>query len=242
MSVTERRESWTWDRYLDWEAGQELRHELVDGEVRAMTGGSQAHDRIANNLRAALWAQLRTGTCLPFGPDLKVKAGRNGRYPDALIDCGKRDRASVLAENPVAVFEVLSRSTAWVDHGMKLRDYDATTSVRHYVLVDQDMPRAMIYRRDESGRLSAAAMTIVEGLEAAVELADLGVVLPLGVIYERVDFGGLEFVGDTIGRPLSHEIVENVYDDGVYVRRNGRHLRITPNDLAEFWAQYLESR
>ena len=67
-------------------------------------------------------------------------------------------------------------------------DYDATPSVRHYVLLDQDMPRAMIYRRDQNGRLSAAAMTMVDGENASIELADLGVILPMRVIYKRVEF------------------------------------------------------
>ena len=188
MSVTEHRGTWTWEAYLEWEARQEARFELIDGGVHAMTGGSRAHDRIANNLRAALWAQLQDGSCLPYGPDLKVKAGRNGRYPDALVDCGRHHHDVTVAEDPVAVFEVLSRSTAWVDHGLKLRDYDATPSVRHYVLLDQDMPRAMIYRRDQNGRLSAAAMTMVDGENASIELADLGVILPMRVIYKRVEF------------------------------------------------------
>ena len=110
MSVTENRGAWTWEAYVEWEARQEARFELIDGGVHAMTGRSQAHDRIANNLRAALWAQLQDGPCLPYGPDLKVRAGRNGRYPDALVDRGRHHHAVTVAEDPVAVFEVLSRS------------------------------------------------------------------------------------------------------------------------------------
>ena len=188
--MTQLRKSWTWESYLHWEVRQERKREFVDGEVVAMIGGSQAHDRIANNLRATLWAQLRRTTCLPFGPDLKVRAGINGRYPDALIDCGPHNEAGMVAECPVAVFEVLSRSTAWVDHGRKLRDYDATPSVRHYVLIDQDAHRAMVYRRDESGRLSSAAMMIVEGLDAGIELPALDVSLRLADLYERVEITG----------------------------------------------------
>ena len=41
-----------WDAYLQWEAHQELRFELVDGEVYAMTGGTTGHDVVANALRA----------------------------------------------------------------------------------------------------------------------------------------------------------------------------------------------
>ena len=43
-----------WQTYLDWESRQPTRHELVDGQARAMTGGTSEHDTIANNLRAEL--------------------------------------------------------------------------------------------------------------------------------------------------------------------------------------------
>ena len=37
-----RTREWTWEAYLEWEARQEIKHELVDGQVRAMTGGTVA--------------------------------------------------------------------------------------------------------------------------------------------------------------------------------------------------------
>ena len=44
MPEARRRERWSWDAYLDWEARQPTRYELVDGEVYAMGGGTSAHD------------------------------------------------------------------------------------------------------------------------------------------------------------------------------------------------------
>ena len=90
MSEAKRDAAWTWDAYLEWEARQPRRHELVDGQVYAMGGGTAEHDTIGNNLRAALHSQLRGKPCRSHGPDLKVKAGNDGRYPDALVDCGPR--------------------------------------------------------------------------------------------------------------------------------------------------------
>ena len=119
---------------------------------RDVGGGTTAHDMTCNNLRAALHAGLRGKACRPQGPDLKVKAGRNGRYPDALIDRGPLVPSALVAQEPVAVFEVLSASTAWIDQGLKLRDYDATPSIRYYVLISQDERRAMVYTRDAGGR------------------------------------------------------------------------------------------
>jgi Uma2 family endonuclease len=182
------REGWTWDAYLEWEARQEIRHEFVDGEVRAMTGGTEAHDVIASNLRMTLAAALKGSPCHVRGPDLKVATGNgNARYPDALVKCGATDRRAVVANEPVAVFEVLSRSTAWVDQGFKLRDYDATPSIRHYVLVSQDEFRAMLYTRNAAGRLDIQDAQLIEGEQGVIALPSLGVTLTLGALHEGLE-------------------------------------------------------
>ena len=187
MSQATQRGPWSWDGYLDWEARQPVRHELVDGQVHAMGGGTAEHDTIGNTLRAELRDQLRGTPCRVQGPDLKVKAGQDARYPDALIDCGPRVPGALVAQDPVAVFEVLSRSTAWIDQSLKLRDYDATPGIRHYVLISQDEPRVLVYQRDEQGRLGVQAARLVEGMDAAIVLDEFGISIPLPVLYEGLD-------------------------------------------------------
>jgi Uma2 family endonuclease len=182
------RERWSWDAYLAWEAKQDIRHEFVDGEVRAMTGGSLRHDTIANNLRFALFGALRGRPCRVQGPDLKIATNTgNARYPDALIDCGRFVPTAILAQQPVAVFEVLSRSTAWVDQGSKLRDYDATPSVRYYALISQDELRAMLYTRDADGVLRIRNAAIIEGADGTIALPSLGVTLTLGALHDGLE-------------------------------------------------------
>ena len=175
---------WTWDDYLIWEQTQERRHELVDGQVYAMAGGTADHDTICNNLRRELGVQLRGKSCRVQGPDLKVKAGENGRYLDALIDCGARPADALHAKEPVAVFEVLSASTAWVDQGLKLRDYDATASIRTYALISQDEARALVYWRDANGHLGVHNAALLEGLDAQVEIPEFGVTIRFSDLYE----------------------------------------------------------
>ncbi|HEX3996327.1 MAG TPA: Uma2 family endonuclease, partial [Acetobacteraceae bacterium] len=179
----------TWEAYLDWEARQPIRYELVDGQVYAMGGGTAEHDTIGNNLRGELRTQMRGQPSRPHGPDLKVRAGKDGRYPDALIDCGPRVPGALHAQEPVVVFEVLSKSTGWIDQTLKLRDYDATPTIRTYVLISQDERRAMVYTRDESGRLGIQNAVLLEGAEASIEIPDLGLALPFSVLYEGIEFG-----------------------------------------------------
>ena len=188
MSVTKRHEAWTWDSYVEWEAQEELRYELVDGDVHAMTGGTSLHDIISLNIGAELRERLRGSPCRAHGSNLKIKAGANGRYPDALVDCGPLLGDALVASEPTAVFEVLSRSTAWLDTGLKLRDYDATESIKTYALIDQTEPRILVYRRDASGRLLSIGVELVVGLDAALELPDLGISMPMARIYEGVVF------------------------------------------------------
>ncbi len=189
MSEARPRGDWTWESYLAWEAEQPTKYEFVDGEVYAMGGGTNAHDIICNNLRGELRSKLRGSPCRLQGPDLKVKAGRNGRYPDALIDCGRLVPGLRVAQEPVAVFEVPSRSTAWIDQGKKLRDYEATASVRTYALINQDEMRGLVYVRDAHGRLGIHNAVDLEGPDARIEIPELGVALPFADLYEGVDFG-----------------------------------------------------
>jgi Uma2 family endonuclease len=69
------RTPWTWDAYLDWEARQPVRYELVNGEVHAMAGGTLAHDTIAK----------------PYYPLEELLAGITPEnQPDEIFDDGPR--------------------------------------------------------------------------------------------------------------------------------------------------------
>ena len=183
------RKPWTWDAYLDWVGKQPIRYELVDGQVYAMGGGTLAHDVIANNLRREMAVQLRGGRCRACRPDVKVATGTgNARYPDALIDCGRFVPSALQAQEPTAVFEVLSKSTAWIDQNLKLRDYDATQTIMHYVLISQDEPRVMVYTRGDDGRLDLRTAMLLTGVGATVDLPSAGLLLRLAALYEGMEF------------------------------------------------------
>jgi Uma2 family endonuclease len=46
--------------YLEWEPQQDIRHEYINGEVFAMTGGTLAHNDITLNLYRTLYPQVRS--------------------------------------------------------------------------------------------------------------------------------------------------------------------------------------
>ncbi len=123
---------------------------------------------------------------------MMVRTGTgNARYPDTLIDCDPYVPEALQAQEPNTVFDVLSRSTAWVDQAKKLRDYNATPVIRYNVLVSQDEPRIMVYVRNDNGRLDIREAVLLEGLEAALELLGVGVLMPLSVICDASELGRL---------------------------------------------------
>ncbi len=62
----------------------------------------------------------------------------------------KNLRVSLHAQEPVTMFEALSKSTAWIDQSPKLPDYDATPTIRTYVPISLDEQRALACFRDAS--------------------------------------------------------------------------------------------
>ena len=96
--------------------------------------------------------------------------------PDASVVCGPRVAPDAIEiDNPVIVVEVLSPSTAAIDHGRKLSGYFSLASVQHYLILDPDR-RVVIHHKRGSGDAietrvltEGAARLDPPGFEVAVE-------------------------------------------------------------------------
>ncbi|MCS6779840.1 MAG: Uma2 family endonuclease [Geminicoccaceae bacterium] len=174
--------------FLAWEERQQLRFERVGGVVRAMAGGTRAHDTVANNLRALLWNGLRGGACRVHGPDLKVVTpGGDVLYPDALVRCGPADDRATTVDDPLVVVEVLSEGSARRDLTVKRQAYKTIPSLRLILYVAQDQPRIDLVRRGPDGRWDDGEPAV--GTDAVLDLPELGCALPLAAIYEGIELG-----------------------------------------------------
>jgi Uma2 family endonuclease len=103
----------TAEEYVVWEAKQELRHEYIDGEILAMTGGTLPHNDIALNFYTALRPHLRSRGCRVNVSDVKVQASKSSRYfyPDLVVTCDPDDlKARDFIQHPKLIVEVLSFS------------------------------------------------------------------------------------------------------------------------------------
>lgn len=87
--------------YLARERASDAKHELVNGELVAMAGGSPEHGRLAAAVIAQLSAALRGG-CRVFSSDVRVLVADTGRaaYPDASVVGGD---VALAAQDPDAI-------------------------------------------------------------------------------------------------------------------------------------------
>lgn len=181
MSIALRRPM-TLPEFLAWEERQEPRFEFDGFAPVAMTGGTDAHQAIGDNLVSLLRERLRGSACRVRGPTLKIEVMGRIRYPDAFVYCTPAPRDATVIRDPVVVFEVLSPSTSRTDRIEKLREYQATASILRYVILEQDSIAAMVFARHDGAWL---ARPLVGG--DVLEMPEIGVELPLAEIYDGVE-------------------------------------------------------
>ncbi len=175
------------DEYLEWESRQELRHEYVDGEVFAMTGGTTDHNAITVNLVTALRNHVRGTGCRVFVNDVKLRVSEKGpyHYPDIMVTCDPRDKAtSKFIQYPCLIIEVLSDSTGSYDRGGKFRSYRRIETLKEYVLIEQKTMAVDIYR------LSSQKTWEIYSYEQGdvIRFDSLEFSIALDTLYEDVDF------------------------------------------------------
>jgi len=174
----------TFAEYLALEARSETKHELVNGEIFAMAGGTVEHGRLAASVIGELRVALRGHPCSVLSSDVRVRVLATGltTYPDASVVCGRLEVDAAernTVTNPVVLVEVLSDSTEAYDRNDKLAHYRRIPSLRDYLLVSQHERRIEHYRRNDDG--SWTLRDIQEGGE--VSLASIGCALSVDAIY-----------------------------------------------------------
>jgi Uma2 family endonuclease len=175
--------------FLAWEERQELRYEFDGVGPVAMTGGSAGHADIQANLTTAFRNRLRGKPCKFYGSDLKIQvADDHIRYPDGMVVCSRVEQTAKVVHDPVVIFEVLSPSTAVKDRIVKAQEYQATPSVKRYVMLEQTHIAATVHLRAETGW---HVQVLKDG--DTLDMPEIGLAIPLAEFYE-----GLEFEPDSI--------------------------------------------
>jgi Uma2 family endonuclease len=176
---------YTRERFLEWESAQAQRWEFVAGKIKMMAGGSVDHNVIAGNIFAAFHAALGDGPCQPFQQNQKLapEAGEDVTYPDVVVTCRELAGHEQAISQATVLVEVVSPSSRAEDHADKWQLYQQIRDLRHYLIVEQDEASVAVYSR--ASESNEWRFRRVQGFDATIVLAALGMTLPLAQIYRR---------------------------------------------------------
>ncbi len=176
------------DDYLKSELDRPVKREYLGGQIYSRPEECNRHNLIAGNVLGTLGAQLRGNPCRPFNSDTKVRIRLPYQirfyYSDTQVSCRPNPRDDSFQDEPAVLVEVLSRSTRRIDEGEKKDAYLTIPSLAVYLLVEQDQPAVVAYRRTAQGFVRQ----VYEGLDAVVPLSEFETDLPLAEIYDGVEF------------------------------------------------------
>lgn len=188
MSTASHRQPISIADYLRGETSARHKHEFVHGDVYAMVGATNAHNRIATNGTGVLHAQLRGKPCQVFNSDTKIRVrqpqGTRFYYPDLSVVCRPNPADDTFHDEPVVLVEVISQSTRRTDETEKRDAYLSIASLCVYILLEPAAIAAVVYRRTENGFVRESHV----GRDAVIPLPEVDCALPLAEVYENVDF------------------------------------------------------
>ncbi len=142
------------EAYFAWEAQQLEKHEYIDGQVYAISGGSKNHSLISVRLITLFANHLEGSSCETGNSDLKVNIAEttNYTYPDVSVTGDDRDKTTTqYITYPCLIVEVLSDSTEAYDRGGKFRMYRHNPVLQDYLLVSSTKVEIDLYHKNDAG-------------------------------------------------------------------------------------------
>jgi len=170
------------EEYFAWEGKQLEKHEYIDGQVYAMSGGSVNHSRIAVRFTALCANHLEGGSCETGNSDLRVNIVETDiyTYPDVSVTCDERDKTTTqYITYPCLIVEVLSDSTEAYDRGGKFRMYRNNPVLQDYLLVSSTSIEMDLYHKNDAGEW------IILNYKAGdiIELKSINLSFPIEQVY-----------------------------------------------------------
>lgn len=174
--------------YLADEAESAVKHEYFDGQVFAIAGASERHNRISGNIFFHVRSATRGTPCATFMADMKLRISSVNAfyYPDVMLTCTESDRDPIQKTTPCIVAEVLSPSTATTDRREKVLAYRQIPSLKAYILAEQDRRAVDYFIRSETGEWQQGTLGEMDIL--GVDCGSVNIGLALDDIYEDIDF------------------------------------------------------
>jgi Uma2 family endonuclease len=174
--------------FLEWDAGEGQRCELVGGRVVMMAGASRNHGKIVMNLGVYLSVRLdpmQWDVIMEFGLDTGPETLR---YPDIVVFPAGSPGKSRTTGTPVLLVEALSPSTAEIDFGDKTAEYLQLPSLLAYLVLSQDEPKAWMWSRASTSVPFGPVPKVISGAEAFIPIGGLQLDVPMADVYRGVAF------------------------------------------------------
>jgi Uma2 family endonuclease len=151
------------DEFLSWAEAKEGRWELHDGVPVMMSPERSLHAETKAEAYVALREAIRLKelSCRVYPDGMAIRVDAQTTYePDASVTCGPRAPADALEiVDPVVVVEVLSPSTAAIDHGRKLSGYFSLPSLQHYLILDPERRVVIHHKRGKGEAIETRVLT-----------------------------------------------------------------------------------
>lgn len=171
------------DEYLAQEECAAYKSEYVAGEIFAMAGASERHNRISLNIASHLRTATRGHTCGAFMADMKLRIATHHAfyYPDVMLACDSADDHPFYKTKPCFIAEVLSPGTAVIDRREKWLHYRNIPSLRYYLLADSEKNAVRLF--EHSGEIWREQVLDAEDI-VTIKCGNLVIPLSLDDIYE----------------------------------------------------------
>jgi Uma2 family endonuclease len=187
VAVKDNARRFTPEEYFDWEEQQLERHELIDGYVYAMSGGTINHGRIGIKITSMLDSHLDNSPCITGNSDVRINIleTTDYSYPDASVTCDDRDKSGTQCISyPCLIVEVLSDSTEAYDRSEKFYRYRRNPILQEYVLVSAKSISIDLYRKNNIGEWVITQYRAGDN----IELKSIDLSFPIEQIYRRIVF------------------------------------------------------
>jgi Uma2 family endonuclease len=153
---------------------------------------TEQHDNIVSNLHTFLGNIFRTTDFRVYSQQTGVAVAsleedNKSRLPDLIVvkKGGQQRNAKHEVINPIVLIEVLSKSTQKIDKSEKLEEYQALESLQEYIMIAQDQPKVVRYRRIGEKKWEEE---IFDSLQETIKVTSLSIEINLQTIYEDVSF------------------------------------------------------
>jgi Uma2 family endonuclease len=155
------------EEFLNWDSGDALNYELVDGEPRAMAPANRTHGILQGRLATLINNHLDRdqrpcSVVVEPGVVPRLLSDHNVRVPDLAVTCAPYETEEAVLVDPVLLIEILSPSNqgqTWTN----IWAYTTIPSVREILILRADRIAAELLRRSPQGEWPERPASITEG-------------------------------------------------------------------------------